>query len=123
MKRGGIPTPSEAQRALRRTVALSIGVAALAVCALTITGHTRAGVALAAGLLLGSLNGAWAQRTLGSEISFRAASLGRLGVLSALGLATGFALGTDVVWLPLAGLALAQLVLAGSALKEMLHHR
>lgn len=123
MKRGGTTTPTEAQRALRTTVALSVAVAVLAVCALTAGGHARAGVALAAGLLVGSLNGLWAQRTLGSELSFRATSLGRLAVLSAAGLAVGFAIGTDVAWLTLAGLAGAQLLLAGSALREMLGHR
>ena len=113
----------ESERALRTTVALSAAAAALAVCALTLLGHPRAGLALGAGLLIGSVNGMWARRSLGSEISFRATSLGRLGILSAAGLAVGFALGTDVAWLALAGLAAAQLLLAGSALREMLAHR
>ncbi len=113
----------EAQRALRSTVAVSIAFAALALCGLTAWGHTRAGVALAAGLVIGSFNGLWARRTVGSEIPFRAASLGRLAVLTAIGLAVGFALGTDVVWLTLVGLAVAQLILAGAALKEMLSNQ
>lgn len=79
-------------------------------------------MALAAGVVIGSVNGLWAQRSLGSEIPFRAASLGRLAVLSAVGLAVGFALGTDVAWLTLIGLAVAQLILAGAAFKEMLSH-
>lgn len=124
MRGGGeTSTVTTAQRALRHTVAFSAGTALLAMCVLTLAGHPRAGLALGAGLLVGGLNGLWAQRTLGSEISFRATSLGRLGVLSAIGLAIGFALGTEVAWLTLAGLAAAQLMLAGSALAEMLARR
>ena len=123
MKRGGGTTAGEAQRALRTTIAFCTGGAAVALVALSVAGHLRGGLALAAGLLVGSVNGLWARRSLGSELSFRAASLGRLGVLSAAGLAIGFALGTDVAWLTLAGLAVAQLALAGAALREMVAAR
>lgn len=123
MKRGGGTTAGEAQRALRNTIAFSTFAAAAGLAALTVSGHPRAGLALAAGLLVGSVNGLWARRSLGSELSFRATSLGRLAVLSAAGLAIGFALGTDVAWLTLAGLAVAQLALAGAALREMVAGR
>jgi hypothetical protein len=102
---------------------VSVAFAALALCGLTASGHTRAGIALAAGLVIGSFNGLWARRTVGSEIPFRAASLGRLAVLSAIGLAIGFALGSDVAWLTLIGLAIAQFILAGAAFKEILSNR
>jgi hypothetical protein len=75
-------------------------------------GHARPGLALAAGIVIGSANGYLARRALGSGISFRATSIARLAVLSAAGLAVGLLIGIDVAWLTLLGLAVAQLVLA-----------
>jgi hypothetical protein len=93
-------------------------VAAVAAFAsLTVAGRPRAGAALAAGLLLGSLNGFLARKSLGLDASFRATSLGRLALLSLAGLAIGWPLGLENVPLVLVGLGAAQLLLAGLAVK------
>jgi hypothetical protein len=107
-------------RTLRLTGAAS-AVAALAVLALGLAlGRPRGGLALAIGLLLGSLNGLLARRGLTSGLPMSATSLGRLAVLSATGLGVGLLLGVDVAWLVLIGLAAAQVLLAFAAAREML---
>ena len=76
------------------------------------TGSWRGGVAVALGLLVGSVNGFLARRTLGADAGFRVTSLGRLAILSAVGLVLGALLGLPYVPLVLLGIAAAQLVLA-----------
>jgi hypothetical protein len=90
----------------------AMALAAFAIAA--VVGHPRAGLALAAGLLVGSANGVLISRSLRAGMPFQAASLGRLGVLSAAGLGIGFLLGLDVVAWTLFGLAAAQLALAAA---------
>lgn len=107
-----------ANRALRNAAVACALAAVLAISAAATAGQWRAGAALAAGLLLGALNGPWAQRTLNAGISFRFMSLGRLAVLSAAAIGVGAVLGIDVAWLPVLGLGVAQMVLAGAALVE-----
>jgi hypothetical protein len=75
-------------------------------------GSWRAGLAVALGLLVGAANGFMARRSLGIEAGFGVTSLGRLGVLSAIGLGLGALLGLGYVPLVLVGIAAAQLVLA-----------
>jgi len=92
-----------------------IACAAMALAAIVVAlvlGHPRAGLALGAGLLMGSVNGYFAERALRSPIPFRATSLARMAMLSMAGLAVGLLLGMDVAWLPLIGIAAAQIVLA-----------
>ncbi len=116
-------TVGEGRRALRNAVAVSVVSGAVAAFALAVLGRPRAGLALAAGLLIGSVNGYFVARSLGAGVPLHAGSLARLGVLTAAGLAAGFALGTDVAWLALAGLAGSQLALAGASFKEALAQR
>lgn len=110
-------------RALRTVVAACWGGALVVAMTGILTGAPRAGLALAAGLVIGSVNGHLAVRSLGSEVSFRVTSIGRLAVLTVAALGAGFLLGPDVVWLALAGLALTSLVLAGAGLREALAAR
>jgi hypothetical protein len=120
VKRGEVTHRSEpAAQTLQKVLRGSIGAAAASLIVLSVAGVPRAGFALAAGLVLGSINGHLALRSLRSNASFRIASLGRLGALSALGVGVGFLLGTDVVYLTIAGLAAAQLILAGVAAVEV----
>ncbi|GAC1656711.1 MAG: hypothetical protein NVS9B1_12700 [Candidatus Dormibacteraceae bacterium] len=103
------------------TTAIACAAMALAAIVLAlILGHPRAGLALGAGLVIGSANGYLARKSLNVDIPFRATSLGRLAVISMAGLAAGILLGMDVAWLALVGLAAAQLVLAGAAVRGML---
>ena len=103
-------------RTLKLTVATCAAGAAASVLVGFAAGVWPAGVGLAAGLLLGSLNGFAAQRSLGIETGFRASSLLRLAVLSAAGIGVGLTLGSVVS--VVLGIGLAQLALAGSALRE-----
>lgn len=104
-----------------QTTAIACAAMALAAVAVAVLfGHPRIGLALAAGLLVGSANGVMIGRSLAGGMPFQAASLGRLGILSAAGLGIGFLIGTDVVAWTLFGLAGAQLVLAGAGVGAMI---
>jgi hypothetical protein len=62
-----------------------------------------------------------AKRALGSELGFRTTSVARLTILTAAALGIGFLLGWGLMAaLVLAGLALSQAILAGSAVREMI---
>ena len=107
-------------RLLRNTLAAS-GVAAVAVMAFGFaTGQVKNGLAPAIGLLVGSANGLLVQRSLALGVGFTAVSLVRLLVLTGLGLGIGLLIGLSQVWLVVGGIAVAQLVLAGFAVREAL---
>ena len=98
----------------------------MAVVALVVAsalGQPLAGVALALGLLLGAGNGFLAVRLLGLGAAFAATSLLRLLLLTMLAIASGFVLGWDRAILVAAGMAVAQLVLSGASLREVLRAR
>jgi len=76
------------------------------------SGHLRGGAAVALGLLVGAANGFLARRALGIEANFGFTAMGRLALLSAIGLGLGLLLGLPYVPLVLLGIAAAQLVLA-----------
>jgi len=105
---------------VRRTVTTCAGVAAAVLAAFAIAGRPLAGVALAAGLLIGSANGWLAQKALGMAASFRATSLGRLALLSVIGLGVGALLGFAYAPLVMIGLGAAQLLIAIVAAKAAL---
>ncbi len=100
---------------LRTAFASCLAGAAVALVALTLAGRWRAGLALALGLVVGSLNGLMAKRALESGVDFRFTSIGRLSVLTAAGIGIGFVIGVATVPLVIGGIALAQLALAGVA--------
>jgi hydroxymethylglutaryl-CoA reductase len=105
-----------------RAVAGCFAAAVIIFAALTLTGNTRAGIALALGLVLGSINGALAERALGAGVSLRMSSVPRLAILSGAAIGGGLLLGTQYAWLVILGVAGAQVVLvavaAGSLLKR-----
>lgn len=94
------------------TVAICVTGSLLAAAAGLAFGSWRAGLAVALGLLVGATNGFLARRALGVEASFGFTSLGRLVLLSAVGLGLGAILGLQFVPLVLVAIAVAQLVLA-----------
>ncbi len=101
-----------------------IGCLVLAVvvfAALSLMGYTRAGIAVALGLVLGSVNGALAERALGTGVSVRLSSLSRLAVLTGAAIGGGLLLGTDYAWLVILGVAGAQAVLVAIAARSLLH--
>jgi hypothetical protein len=97
---------------LRITAAVCTAGALVAMAAGLAAGHWRAGAGVALGLLVGAANGFLARRALGVEASFGFTAMGRLGLLSAIGLGLGLLLGLPYVPLVLLGIAAAQLVLA-----------
>ena len=101
-------------------MAVSTVVAAAVLAFGFATGQGRNGVALAIGLLVGSANGLLVQRSLALGVGFTALSLVRLLVLTGLGLGIGLLIGPSQVWLVVGGIAVAQLVLAGFAVREAL---
>lgn len=107
----------------------SVPVVAIGMCAvaavvaligLLAAGYPRHGVALAAGLVIGSANGIAATRALESPVGFRFTSLLRLAAMTLAALAAAYVLGLQYAWLVLLGVAGAQLVLAGVAARSLL---
>ncbi|MGH7761300.1 MAG: hypothetical protein ACREOY_07785 [Candidatus Dormibacteraceae bacterium] len=98
----------------------TIGCAVLAVAiivASTLSGHISLGIGLAAGLLLGPVNGYAIQELLVRRTPFRMASLMRLVAFSSLVLAAAVIFGTQAWTVPL-GIGLAQLVMVGAGVRE-----
>ncbi len=93
--------------------------AALALVVLSMAGNVRAGAAVALGLLLGSVNGALAERALGAGVSLRMSSLPRLGVLSAVAVVSGLLIGVAYAWIVVLGVAGAQMVLVAVATRSL----
>lgn len=107
-------------RLIRYTLAAS-GVTAAAVLVFGLaTGQFKNALALAIGVLIGSANGLLVQRSLALGVGFTALSLVRLLLLTGLGLGIGLLIGLSQVWLVVGGIAVAQLVLAGFAVREAL---
>jgi hypothetical protein len=103
-----------------RTAAITCAVAAVvAVIVYAVVGKPLSGVALGVGLLLGAVNGLAAAQLFKLPLPFVASSLARLVTLSMIGVAIGFALGVANIWLVILGLGAAQIVLAASALRQM----
>lgn len=105
------------------TVIACSAMAVAAILVAILVGHPRAGLALGSGLVVGSVNGHFAERALRSTVGFRATSLARMAVLSVAGLGIGLLLGMDVAWLPLVGIGAAQIVLAVVAARVVWTHR
>jgi hypothetical protein len=104
-------------------VATCVGLAAIALVAFSAFGTWRTGAAVAIGLVLGSFNGLLAKHgvdvALEGGIGFRASSLVRMGILTAVGLGLGVMLGLPQVAFVIGGIALAQLVLVGVSAWEV----
>lgn len=98
----------------------TIGCAVLAaaiVVAATLFGHMSVGIGLAAGLLIGSVNGYAIQELLVRRTPFRLASLMRLAAFSSLVLVAAVIFGTQAWTVPL-GIGLAQLVMVGAGVRQ-----
>jgi hypothetical protein len=102
-----------------RTAAIACVVLALLAMVVAIAAFRAplAGGAIASGILLGTLNGAAAAQLIKLPVPFMATSLVRLLTLSMVGIAIGLAFGISRVWLVILGLGIAQLALAGAALR------
>ncbi len=107
-------------RLVRNTVTASCIAAASVIALGFATGQVKNALAFAIGLLVGSANGLLVQRSLAFGMGFTALSLVRLLLLTGLGLGIGLLIGLAQVWLVVGGIAVAQLVLAGFAVREAL---
>jgi hypothetical protein len=97
---------------LRITVSVCMGAALLCSGAGLVFGQGGAGLALAAGILIGSCNGYLARGALGMELDFRATSVARLLLLTVTAVGVAALAGLWAMPFAIAGLGLAQVALA-----------
>ncbi len=102
---------------LKTTVTFCAALAAAVVVGSALVGHLPRGLGIAAGLLLGSINGYLIQGLLGRGTPMVAGSLLRLVMLSSIVLIAALMLGTAAWTLPL-GIGVAQLVMVGAGVRQ-----
>ncbi|HEY4864153.1 MAG TPA: hypothetical protein VIK45_01460 [Candidatus Dormibacteraeota bacterium] len=100
---------------LRTTVAVCAAGAIVALATGLALGRWQAGLVFGLGLLAGSSNGFLARGALRSELNFRFTSGVRLLALTALAVGAAALFDIRLILVALAGLALAQLVMAVAA--------
>jgi hypothetical protein len=98
------------------TIACAVLAAAIAMGS-AFAGHVSLGLGVAAGLLLGSLNGYVLQALLGRGTPMVAGSLARLVTFSLLAITAAMVMGTAAWTVPL-GIGLAQLVMVGAGVRQ-----
>ena len=106
---------------IEKAAVVALAAAVLALLAGVVGGHWLLGLAAAIGLAIGSTNGFLTRRSLHGPLGFRAASLVRLGVLSLVGIAAGLVIGVTSLPFVIGGIALAQLLVAAVAIREVAH--
>jgi hypothetical protein len=102
---------------LKMTVTACGLLAAAIVAGAALMGHLSLGVGIAAGLLLGSLNGYFLQALLGRGTPMVAGSLLRLAMFSLLAIGLALMLGTAAWTVPL-GIGIAQLVMVAAGVRQ-----
>jgi hypothetical protein len=104
---------------LRLAMLATGGLALVVLVTAAVIGQLRAGLEIDIGLFVGAANGPMIQRSVLLGVRFGVLSMARLLLLSVIGLGIGLALGPSLAWLVIAGIALAQLVLAGAGAWRM----
>jgi hypothetical protein len=102
---------------LKMTVTACALLAAAVAIGAALAGHLSLGVGIAAGLLLGSLNGFVIQALLGRGTPMVIGSLARLVIFSGLAVMAALVLGTAAWTVPL-GIGLAQLVMVAAGIRQ-----
>jgi hypothetical protein len=102
---------------LKNTVAVSTALAVLIFIASLIVGHLTVGVGLAAGLVIGSMNGPLLAALMARDTPFVAGSLTRMAIVSAVAVLAAFLIGSQA-WAVLLGVAAAQLVMVGAGIRQ-----
>lgn len=102
---------------LKTTVTACAVLAAALVAASALTGHLSLGLGIAAGLLVGSLNGYLIQALVGRGTPMVAGSLLRLVMFSSIVLVAALMFDTEAWALPL-GIGIAQLVMVGAGVRQ-----
>ncbi len=104
---------------IEKAAGAALAAAALALLVGVASGHSLLGLAAAIGLAIGSTNGFLTKRSLNGPLGFRAASMARLGLLSLVGIAAGLVIGVRTLPFVIGGIALAQLLIAAVAIREV----
>jgi hypothetical protein len=107
---------------LKETVAASAATAAVAILAGAVLGHFSTGAGLAAGLLIGSLNGHALAALMTRGAPFVASTIVRLAAFSGVAIAVAILLWSDA-WAVLVGVGAAQIVMAATAARQGLTTR
>jgi hypothetical protein len=102
---------------LRETLAGSTALAVLIVIAAALAGHLNLGIGLAAGLVIGSLNGHLVAALMARDTPFVAGSFVRMALVSAVAVLAAFLLGSQA-WAVLLGVGAAQLVMVGAGIRQ-----
>jgi hypothetical protein len=102
---------------LRTTVVACAAVAVVAAAAGSMGGHTIVGIGVAAGLVLGSLNGYLLQGLIARGVPFMAASLMRILFFSSLVLMAALIL-RGAAWTVALGIGCAQLVMVAAGIRQ-----
>jgi hypothetical protein len=102
---------------LKLTVTASAVLAAAVAVGAGLTGHLSLGIGIAAGLLLGSLNGYLIQAMLSRGTPFVAGSLLRLVMLSSIVVGAALMLRSAAWTVPL-GIGVAQLVMVAAGVRQ-----
>ena len=102
---------------LKMTVTVCAVLAAIVAAGAALSGHAAVGMGLAAGLLLGSLNGYLIQSLLGRGTPFVAGSLLRLVMFSTVAIGAALLL-RGVGWSVPLGIGVAQLVMVGAGVRQ-----
>lgn len=102
---------------LKVTVTICAVLAAIVAAGAALSGNPQVGLGLAAGLLLGSLNGYLIQSLLGRRTPFVAGSLLRLVIFTSVVLIGALTLRSTAWTVPL-GIGAAQLVMVGAGLRQ-----
>jgi len=102
---------------LRVTVTVCAVIAVVVATGAVVLGHAVLGVAFAAGVMLGSLNGYVIQTLMVRGAPFRAASLMRLVAFSSVALIAALLL-REIAWSFPLGIGVAQLVMVGAGVRQ-----
>ena len=102
---------------LRDTLVASAALAAITIPISAILGQLSTGAGLAAGLLLGAVNGPLVAAGLVRDIPFVVGTVLRLGLLSAVGIAAAVLLGGSI-WSVLLGVGFAQVVMVATSIRQ-----
>ena len=108
MRSGGI---------LKDTVVASAAAAAVAIVAGVVLGRLSTGAGLAAGLLIGSLNGHALAALMSRGAPFVASTIVRLAAISAVAIAVAILLRSDI-WAVLLGVGAAQGILVAASIRR-----
>jgi hypothetical protein len=115
----GGSTAREVRSVVRLSTFACLAAAAVCIVAASIAGRAAAGAELAIGIVIGAANAHMTQRLLNVGVPFMATSMLRIMAMTAAAGVVGLIIGLDHVWLIVAGLGVAQLIMSGSALREM----